>query len=127
MILPRSYNPLSAVLVGCGGISASWIESTSKLPDLQISGLVGAASRAVRILSVVRNHCYGSDPLAVDAARRTIDTEGWHDPIYKGPLEMTGQVAALHHPKPAAATTSGQIPSCKPTQLPCPNPSEPPP
>lgn len=31
--------------------------------------------------------------------RGTIDIEGWHDPIYKGPLEMTGQVAALHHLK----------------------------
>lgn len=26
-----------------------------------------------------------------------IDIEGWHDPVYKGDLEMTGQVAALHY------------------------------
>lgn len=27
----------------------------------------------------------------------TIDIEGWHDPVYKGELEMTGQVHALHY------------------------------
>jgi sugar phosphate isomerase/epimerase len=26
-----------------------------------------------------------------------IDIEGWHDPIYRGDLEMTGQVHALHY------------------------------
>lgn len=26
-----------------------------------------------------------------------IDIEGWHDPVYKGDLEMTGQVHALHY------------------------------
>ncbi|MCR2807567.1 sugar phosphate isomerase/epimerase family protein [Paenibacillus soyae] len=29
----------------------------------------------------------------------TIDIEGWHDPVYKGELEMTGQVHALHYLK----------------------------
>ena len=29
----------------------------------------------------------------------TIDIEGWHDPVYKGELEMTGQVAALNYLK----------------------------
>ncbi len=29
----------------------------------------------------------------------TIDIEGWHDPIYAGDLEMTGQVHALNHLK----------------------------
>lgn len=29
----------------------------------------------------------------------SIDIEGWHDPIYRGDLEMTGQVHALHHLK----------------------------
>ncbi len=28
-----------------------------------------------------------------------IDIEGWHDPVYNGPLEMTGQVHALKHLK----------------------------
>lgn len=28
-----------------------------------------------------------------------IDIEGWHDPIYRGDLEMTGQVHALHYLK----------------------------
>ncbi|MDF2922172.1 MAG: sugar phosphate isomerase/epimerase [Paenibacillaceae bacterium] len=27
----------------------------------------------------------------------TIDIEGWHDPVYKGELEMTGQVHALNY------------------------------
>ena len=29
----------------------------------------------------------------------SIDIEGWHDPIYKKDLEMTGQVHALNHLK----------------------------
>ncbi len=29
----------------------------------------------------------------------TIDIEGWHDPVYRGDLEMTGQVHALHYLK----------------------------
>ena len=31
--------------------------------------------------------------------RGSIDIEGWHDPIYKDDLEMTGQVHALNHLK----------------------------
>ena len=29
----------------------------------------------------------------------SIDIEGWHDPVYSGPLEMTGQVHALNYLK----------------------------
>ena len=29
----------------------------------------------------------------------SIDIEGWHDPVYRGELEMTGQVAALRIPE----------------------------
>jgi len=29
----------------------------------------------------------------------SIDIEGWHDPVYRGDLEMTGQVRALHYLK----------------------------
>lgn len=29
--------------------------------------------------------------------RGSIDIEGWHDPVYRGDLEMTGQVAGLHY------------------------------
>jgi sugar phosphate isomerase/epimerase len=29
----------------------------------------------------------------------SIDIEGWHDPVYKGELEMTGQVHALNYLK----------------------------
>ena len=31
--------------------------------------------------------------------RGSIDIEGWHDPVYRGELEMTGQVHALEHLK----------------------------
>ena len=31
--------------------------------------------------------------------RGSIDVEGWHDPVYKDDLEMTGQVGALNHLK----------------------------
>jgi sugar phosphate isomerase/epimerase len=31
--------------------------------------------------------------------RGSIDIEGWHDPVMRGELEMTGQVAALKYLK----------------------------
>ena len=31
----------------------------------------------------------------------TIDIEGWHDPVYRDALEMTGQVHSLNHLKQA--------------------------
>jgi len=31
----------------------------------------------------------------------SIDIEGWHDPVYRDALEMTGQVHALNHLKHA--------------------------
>ena len=31
--------------------------------------------------------------------RGSIDIEGWHDPVYRGELEMTGQVRALNYLK----------------------------
>jgi sugar phosphate isomerase/epimerase len=31
--------------------------------------------------------------------RGTIDIEGWHDPVYREELEMTGQVRALDYLK----------------------------
>ena len=36
--------------------------------------------------------------------RGTIDIEGWHDPVYRDDLEMTGQVHALRHLKQCRAT-----------------------
>lgn len=41
------------------------------------------------IISILRQNGYGG----------TIDIEGWHDPVYCGELEMTGQVHALHYLK----------------------------
>jgi sugar phosphate isomerase/epimerase len=31
--------------------------------------------------------------------RGAIDIEGWHDPVYRGELELTGQVRALQYLK----------------------------
>jgi len=39
------------------------------------------------IISILRAHNYAG----------TIDIEGWHDPVYKDELEMTGQVHALRY------------------------------
>ncbi len=39
------------------------------------------------IISELRRHGF----------KGSIDIEGWHDPVYRGDLEMTGQVAALHY------------------------------
>lgn len=41
------------------------------------------------IISILRQEGY----------RGTIDIEGFHDPVYRGELEMTGQVRALHYLK----------------------------
>ncbi|MGG1515640.1 sugar phosphate isomerase/epimerase [Paenibacillus oryzisoli] len=41
------------------------------------------------IISILRQHGYKS----------TIDIEGWHDPVYRDALEMTGQVHALNYLK----------------------------
>jgi sugar phosphate isomerase/epimerase len=37
--------------------------------------------------------------LRMGGYKGSIDIEGWHDPVYKGDLEMTGQVHALNHLK----------------------------
>ena len=41
------------------------------------------------VISILRQHNY----------KGFIDIEGWHDPVYKGDLEMTGQVHALNYLK----------------------------
>lgn len=41
------------------------------------------------IITILRQHGF----------RGSIDIEGWHDPIYRDELEMTGQVRALHYLK----------------------------
>ena len=42
-----------------------------------------------RIITLLRMHGYTG----------TIDIEGWHDPVYRGDLEMTGQVLGLNYLK----------------------------
>jgi len=37
--------------------------------------------------------------LRLGGFKGAIDIEGWHDPVYRNELEMTGQVHALHHLK----------------------------
>ncbi|HEV7225352.1 MAG TPA: sugar phosphate isomerase/epimerase, partial [Pirellulales bacterium] len=37
--------------------------------------------------------------LRLGGYRGSIDIEGWHDPVYRGELEMTGQVRALNYLK----------------------------
>ena len=37
--------------------------------------------------------------LRLGGFKGSIDIEGWHDPVYRGDLEMTGQVHGLHHLK----------------------------
>ncbi len=37
--------------------------------------------------------------LRLGGYRGSIDIEGWHDPVYRDDLEMTGQVHALHYLK----------------------------
>ena len=37
--------------------------------------------------------------LRLGGYKGAIDIEGWHDPVYRNDLEMTGQVMALNHLK----------------------------
>ena len=48
------------------------------------------------VISILRQHGY----------RGAIDIEGWHDPVYRGDLEMTGQVHALNHLKQCRGGTA---------------------
>ncbi len=41
------------------------------------------------VISILRQHGYAG----------SIDIEGWHDPVYRGDLEMTGQVRAMNYLK----------------------------
>jgi sugar phosphate isomerase/epimerase len=44
--------------------------------------------------------CNGTDiisELRRHGFKGAIDIEGWHDPVYRDELEMTGQVASLHY------------------------------
>ncbi len=47
----------------------------------------------IEVISELRRHGY----------RGTIDIEGWHDPVYRNELEMTGQVHALRYLKSCRA------------------------
>ena len=45
------------------------------------------------------NWCDVITILRMNGFRGSIDIEGWHDPVYRGELEMTGQVRALNYLK----------------------------
>lgn len=42
-----------------------------------------------RVITILRQHNWNG----------AIDIEGWHDPVYRGDLEMCGQVEGLHYLK----------------------------
>ncbi len=44
--------------------------------------------------------------LRMGGFKGSIDIEGWHDPIYRGDLEMTGQVRGLHYLKECRGGTT---------------------
>ncbi len=62
-----------------------------KVPFVQMRSPGFGDSDWTRVISELRLAGY----------RGAIDIEGWHDPVYRDALEMTGQVAALHHLKAA--------------------------
>jgi len=62
-----------------------------KVPFVQMRSPGFGDSDWTRVISELRLAGY----------RGAIDIEGWHDPVYRDELEMTGQVAALHHLKAA--------------------------
>ena len=60
-----------------------------RLPFVQMRTPGFGDSDWVRVISELRLAGY----------KGVIDIEGWHDPVYRGDLEITGQVAALDHLK----------------------------
>jgi hypothetical protein len=42
--------------------------------------------------------------LRIAGFQGAIDIEGWHDPVYRGDLEMTGQVHAFNYLKRCRTT-----------------------
>ncbi len=54
--------------------------------------------------------------LRLGGYRGAIDVEGWHDPVYRGPLEMTGQVRALNYLKQCRGGPFVPNPTVGPTQ-----------
>lgn len=62
-----------------------------KVPFVQMRSPGFGDSDWTRVISELRLAGY----------RGAIDIEGWHDPVYRDALEMTGQVAALQHLKAA--------------------------
>ncbi len=51
--------------------------------------------------------------LRLSGFRGSIDIEGWHDPVYKDELEMTGQVYALNYLKSCRGGEFAVNPSLK--------------
>ena len=49
--------------------------------------------------------------------RGCIDVEGWHDPVYRGDLEMTGQVYALNYLKRCEAAEKNDLRSFLPAAM----------
>ena len=81
-LLPTPYSFLAATALSMNGAG---IEAGS-IPDDRLSANVALRTD---IISDLRKSGF----------KGSIDIEGWHDPVYRDELEMTGQVHALNYLK----------------------------
>ena len=74
--------------------------------DIRIGTLVNGGANTADYIRQILPHGFGDSNWAdiVTELRKagfkgSIDIEGWHDPVYKRELEMTGQVHGLNYLK----------------------------
>jgi len=60
----------------------------------------GTGPKPIELVAVALAGCTAFDVITIlrqAGYRGSIDIEGWHDPVYRDGLEMTGQVYALKY------------------------------
>jgi hypothetical protein len=97
--LPRTW------ILGGTGIPVDVIHFGPQNVFVRIAKMQGRFSMSARRNDGHRNHgIHGKVPFAVHRTpgfgdTNLTDIEGWHDPVYRDELEMTGQVRALNYLK----------------------------
>lgn len=109
--LPERDGPLTAVLVGCGGISRAWLDAVRDLPGLTMTGFVdinpaAAAQRAAEY--GWRDAVIGADLAAVLAQTRPVIVFDCAVPEAHLPVTLTALAHGCHvlGEKPLAASLS---------------------
>lgn len=74
--------------------------------DIRLGTLAGKGAETARYIEAILPLGFGdtnwTDVITILRQHKwqgAIDIEGWHDPVYRGDLEMTGQVHGLNYLK----------------------------